>query len=72
MNAGAARRTNRLYWSVQTLRNRGVTPLFVVVASFVAAYAYLFPGLLTVSGVSKLAQNWFPRRWSRWPKRCSC
>jgi ribose transport system permease protein len=60
MNAGAARRTNRLYWSVQTLRNRGVTPLFIVVASFVAAYAYLFPGLLTVSGVSKFAQNWFP------------
>ena len=52
--------SRRLYWPAQMQRNRGVRGLFVVVALFVALYAYLFPGLLTVGGVSKFAQSWFP------------
>ena len=49
-----------LYWPVQRQRNRGVLPLFSVVAAFLAIYAYLFPGLLSVGGLSKFTQSWFP------------
>lgn len=49
-----------LYWPVQLQRNRGVRGLFIVVIGFLAVYAYLFPGFLSVSGVSKFAQSWFP------------
>ena len=51
---------DRLYWRAQNERNRGLTGLFAVVAAFVALYAYLFPGLLSVAGVSKFAQSWLP------------
>jgi ribose transport system permease protein len=50
----------RLYWPVQLRRNRGVGGLFVVVGAFIAAYAFLFPGFLSVPGFSKFAQSWFP------------
>ena len=49
-----------LYLSVQLRRNDGVRGLFVVVAAFFVLYVFLFPGLLTVGGVSKFTQNWFP------------
>jgi ribose transport system permease protein len=49
-----------LYWPAQRQRNRGLYGLFAVVAFFVALYAYLFPGLLSVAGVSKFAQSWLP------------
>jgi ribose transport system permease protein len=49
-----------LYWSVQGRRNRGVRPLFVVVAALLALYGYLFPGLFSVGGLSKFAQSWLP------------
>lgn len=49
-----------LYLSVQLRRNDGVRGLFVVVAGFLTLYAFLFPGLLSVSGFSKFTQNWFP------------
>ncbi|MFZ5676488.1 MAG: ABC transporter permease [Pseudomonadota bacterium] len=51
---------DRLYWRAQGERNRGLMGLFTVVAVFVALYAYLFPGLLSVAGVSKFAQSWLP------------
>jgi ribose transport system permease protein len=51
---------NRLYWRAQGERNRGLVGLFAVVAAFLALYAYLFPGLLSVAGVSKFAQSWLP------------
>lgn len=51
---------DRLYWRVQGERNRGLMGLFAVVAAFLALYAYLFPGLLSVAGVSKFAQSWLP------------
>src|SRR5262245_23970582 len=50
----------RLYWRVQSQRNRGVRGLFILVAAVLALYAWLFPGLLSVGGVSKFAQSWFP------------
>ena len=53
-------RDDRLYWQVQRERNRSLYGLFAVVAAFVALYAYLFPGLLSVAGVSKFAQSWLP------------
>jgi ribose transport system permease protein len=49
-----------LYWPVQRQRNRNLYGLFAVVAAFVTLYAYLFPGLLSIAGVSKFAQSWLP------------
>ena len=60
MVGGTAAPATRLYWPIQLRRNRGVVGLFIVVAGFVAVYAYLFPGILTVGGISKFAQSWFP------------
>lgn len=56
----SAGRAPALYWPVQLRRNRGVVGLFIVVAGFVAVYAWLFPGILTVGGISKFAQSWLP------------
>lgn len=52
--------TAGLYWAVQSRRNRGVRGLFVVVLGFVALYAVLYPGLLTMGGFARFTQNWFP------------
>ena len=52
--------TPRLYWPVQRQRNRGAGGLLIVVAAFLALYAYLFPGLLSVGGIAKFAQSWLP------------
>ncbi|HMN87362.1 MAG TPA: ABC transporter permease [Bauldia sp.] len=60
MTNDSAGRAPALYWPVQLRRNRGVVGLFIVVAGFVAVYAWLFPGILTVGGVSKFAQSWLP------------
>jgi ribose transport system permease protein len=49
-----------LYWPAQRQRNRGLYGLFAVVLAFIALYAYLFPGLLSIAGVSKFAQSWLP------------
>ncbi len=49
-----------LYWPVQVRRNRGLLGLFAVVAAFLAAYAVLFPGLLSGAGFAKFTQSWFP------------
>ena len=49
-----------LYWLAQRRRNRGLHGLYAVVVAFVALYAYLFPGLLSITGVSKFAQSWLP------------
>lgn len=56
----SAGRPRGLYWPVQLRRNRGVVGLFIVVAGFIAVYAWLFPGILTIAGVSKFAQSWLP------------
>jgi ribose transport system permease protein len=45
---------------VQAQRNRGVWPLFALVAAMLLLYVYLFPGFASVGGVSKFAQNWLP------------
>src|SRR5262244_3516608 len=52
--------TPRLYWPTQLQRNRGVNGLLLVVAGFLALYVYLFPGLLSVSGIAKFSQSWLP------------
>jgi ribose transport system permease protein len=49
-----------LYWRIQNVRNRGLSWLFAVVAAFIALYVYLFPGLLSLGGISKFTQSWFP------------
>lgn len=49
-----------LYWAAQRQRNRGLYGLFAVVLAFLALYAYLFPGLLSIAGISKFAQSWLP------------
>lgn len=60
MSSMARTGDDRLYWRAQGERNRGLMGLFAVVAAFLALYAYLFPGLLSVAGVSKFAQSWLP------------
>lgn len=42
-----------LYIAVQRRRNRGLIGLYAVVGIFVLLYAWLFPGILSVSGFSK-------------------
>jgi ribose transport system permease protein len=49
-----------LYRAVQLRRSRGLWPLFCLVSAFVAAYAYLFPSLLSIGRLSKFTQSWFP------------
>lgn len=60
MSAVSAPERRNLYWAVQGRRNRGVLGLALVVAAFVAVYAGLFPGLLSVTGFAKFTQTWFP------------
>jgi len=49
-----------LYAAIQLRRNQGVRVLFGVDALMLVAYAFLFPGLLTLSGFAKFTQSWFP------------
>jgi len=49
-----------LYWPVQRRRNRGLLGLYGVVLAFLVLYAYLFPGFLSLGGVAKFTQSWFP------------
>jgi ribose transport system permease protein len=49
-----------LYWPIQMRRNRGVIGLFIFVVVLLALYIYLFPGLVSVSGIAKFSQSWFP------------
>ncbi len=60
MSATSAPEPRHLYWAVQTRRNRGVLGLALVVVAFLAVYASLFPGLLSVAGFAKFTQTWFP------------
>jgi ribose transport system permease protein len=53
-------RASALYWRIQRRRNRGLTGLFLVVLAFLVLYVIQFPGLLTITGISKFTQNWFP------------
>jgi ribose transport system permease protein len=49
-----------LYWQVQRRRNRGLLGLALVVLAFLLLYVIQFPGLLSIGGISKFTQNWFP------------
>ncbi|MCW6510941.1 ABC transporter permease [Lichenifustis flavocetrariae] len=49
-----------LYRAVQLRRNKGIGGLTIVVLLFLAAYAVLFPGLLTFEGFAKFSQTWLP------------
>ncbi len=51
---------NRLYAAILWRRNEGLRGLFFILLLFFALYAVLFPGILTVEGLSKFTQNWFP------------
>jgi ribose transport system permease protein len=46
----------RLIWR----RNAGLMGLFVLLSALLAVYAWLHPGLLSVAGVARFTQNWFP------------
>ena len=41
-------------------RNSGLIGLYVLLAALLGVYVYLYPGLLSVAGVSRFTQNWFP------------
>ncbi len=46
----------RLLWR----RNEGLLALYLLLTALLVLYAVLFPGLLSVSGVARFTQNWFP------------
>lgn len=46
----------RLIWR----RNAGLGALYLLLLVLLAVYAWLHPGLLSVSGVARFTQNWFP------------
>jgi ribose transport system permease protein len=41
-------------------RNSGLMALYALLVMLLAVYAWLHPGLLTVAGVARFTQNWFP------------
>jgi ribose transport system permease protein len=49
-----------LYWAIQWRRNEGLGALFAVLVGFLVLYAFLFPGILSIGGVGRFVQNWFP------------
>lgn len=49
-----------LYRAIQGRRHQGLRGLYLIVALFLALYVALFPGLVSVEGVAKFTQNWFP------------
>ena len=46
----------RLIWR----RNTGLTALYLLLLVLLAAYAWLHPGLLSLAGIARFTQNWFP------------
>ena len=71
MSAAASSRAHgNLYGAVQARRSKGLGGLAVVALLFLAAYAILFPGLLSLGGFAKFSQTWFPSRSPPWPRRC--
>jgi ribose transport system permease protein len=46
----------RLIWR----RNAGLIGLYLLLLALLGVYAYLHPGLLSVAGVARFTQNWFP------------
>jgi ribose transport system permease protein len=46
----------RLLWQ----RNAGLYGLYLLLIALLAVYAWLHPGLLSVAGVARFTQNWFP------------
>ncbi|MGK9168929.1 ABC transporter permease [Inquilinus limosus] len=49
-----------LYRAIQGRRHQGLRGLYLIVALFLALYVALFPGLVSIEGVAKFTQNWFP------------
>jgi ribose transport system permease protein len=46
----------RLVWR----RHAGLKALYLLLLALFAVYAWLYPGLLSVEGVARFTQNWFP------------
>ncbi len=46
----------RLLWR----RNAGLWSLFTLLAALLVVYAWLHPGLLSIAGVARFTQTWFP------------
>lgn len=46
----------RIVWR----RNAGLGGLYLLLLALLGVYVYLYPGLLSVSGVARFTQNWFP------------
>lgn len=58
--SAAGRAARPLYRAIQGRRHQGLRGLYLIVALFLALYVALFPGLVSVEGVAKFTQNWFP------------
>ena len=55
MTAGA-----RLHWALLRRRNQGLRGLFALLVLMVLVYIAFFPGIISVNGISRLTQSWFP------------
>jgi ribose transport system permease protein len=55
VNAGV-----RLHWALLRRRNSGLRGLFALLVLMLLVYVAFFPGILSFSGIAKLAQSWFP------------
>jgi ribose transport system permease protein len=45
-----------LFWR----RNTGLVGLYLLLAGLLGVYAWLHPGLLSMAGIARFTQNWFP------------
>jgi ribose transport system permease protein len=50
----------RLHWALLHRRNQGLRGLFALLVLLVAVYIAFFPGIISVNGISRLTQSWFP------------
>lgn len=49
-----------LHLQILWRRNSGLIGLYVLLAALLGVYIYLYPGLLSIAGVARFTQNWFP------------
>ena len=50
----------RLHWALLRRRNQGLRGLFALLVLMVLVYIAFFPGIISVNGISRLTQSWFP------------
>ena len=55
MSAGS-----RLHWALLRRRNQGLRGLFALLVTMLLVYVAFFPGIVSLNGIARLTQSWFP------------